>query len=329
MRPFRLPTTLLLLPLMLLGACAKKTVSFNSKPEAGAVALLAPDSLGGTRADTLAATRDTVKAPSLSTAKKLSKEEQRKAEEKQKEAQRKALAKRKKNVFLGEPIKKGFAKSGAKGRNQVIEIFYYLKVPKQPNAYAPSKWYFNVAKRRIEKTASAAEADPGKYKVLHGPYRKMQGGKVVETGFYYVGTRHLRWERYNKENILLSKVHYEQGFPRDAHISYYDGGQTMVKEVIPYIDGKLEGEYVSFKPNGQLDWAGEFENGRKVGTWTKYWGFRNRRHYEYQYGDSGFDPEQEPVLVKEYNRNGVLIYEKDKLDKRAEDSRNSLAPRRN
>ncbi|KUG06202.1 toxin-antitoxin system YwqK family antitoxin [Solirubrum puertoriconensis] len=329
MRLFRLPTTLLLLPLMLLGACAKKTVSFNSKPDAGAVALYVPDSLGGIRTDTLAATRDTVKAPSLSTAKKLSKEEQRKAEEKQKAAQRKASAKRKKNVFLGEPIKKGFTKSGPKGRNQVIEVFYYMKVPKQPNAYAPSKWYFNVAKRRLEKTASAAEADPAKYKVLHGPYKKMQGGKVVETGFYFVGTRHLRWERYNKDNVLLSKVHYEQGFPRDANISYYDGGNTMVKEVIPYVDGKLEGEYVSFKPNGQLDWSGEFENGRKVGIWTKYWGFRNRRHYEYQYGDSGYDPEQEPVLVKEYNRNGVLIYEKDKLDKRAEDSRNSLAPRRN
>jgi antitoxin component YwqK of YwqJK toxin-antitoxin module len=290
---------------------------------------LSADSLAARR-DTLATARDTVNAPTLATGKKLTKEEQRKAEEKLKEEQRKASAKRKKkSIFLGERIKKAYTKSGPKGRNQVIEIFYVMKTPKQPNAYAPTKWYFNPAKKRIEKTVSTAEADLTKYKVLHGPYKKLQGGKVVETGFFFMGTRHLRWERFNRENILLSKVHYEQGFPRDANISYYDGARTMVKEVIPYVDGKLEGDYISFKNDGQLDWAGQFENGRKVGTWTKYWGFRNRRHYEYEYGESGYEPEAEPVLVKEYNRNGVLIYEKDKLDKRAEDARNPMQPRRN
>ncbi|WP_460576522.1 toxin-antitoxin system YwqK family antitoxin [Hymenobacter coalescens] len=320
MRPFRLSPTLLLLPLMLLGACAKKTVSFNSKPE---VKLLAAGR------DTVGIARDTTNAPSLSTAKKLSKEEERKALEKEKAAQRKATTKKKKSIFMGERIKKGYTKSGAKSRNQIIEVFYYLKTPKQPNPYAPMKWLFNPAKKRLEKTATMAEIDLSKYKVLHGPYKKMQGGKVVETGFYYIGTKHLRWERFNKDNILLSKVHYEQGFPRDANISYYDGGHTMIKEVVPYMDGKLEGEYISFKNDGQPDWSGQFENGRKVGTWTKYWGFRNRRHYEYEYGESGYEPETEPVLVKEYNRNGVLIYEKDKLDKREADARSTAQPRRN
>ncbi|WP_400192517.1 toxin-antitoxin system YwqK family antitoxin [Hymenobacter sp. B81] len=318
MRLTRLWPTFLAL-LLLLGACAKKTVSFNSRPEAPATAVLA-------RADSLTATRDTVNAPSLSTAKKLSKEEERKLLDKQKDAQRKS-AKKKKNIFLGDRIKKGFVKSGRKGRNQVIEVFYYLKVPKQPNTYAPAKWYFNPAKKRLYKDAT--EQDLTKVKVLHGPYKKMQGGKVVETGFYNVGTRHLRWERFNRDNILLSKTHYEQGYPRDAHISYYDGAQTMIKEVLPYVNGKLEGDYVSFKPDGQLDWTGQFENGRKVGSWTKYWGFRNRRHYEYEYGESGYEPEAEPVLFKEYNRNGVLIYEKDKLDKREADARNPAQPRRN
>ncbi|GAA4378513.1 hypothetical protein [Hymenobacter koreensis] len=318
MRPIRLLPAFLGL-IFLLGACAKKTVSFNSRPDVPATSLLAST-------DSLASTRDTTNAPSLSTAKKLTKEEERKAAEKQKESQRKS-AKKKKNIFLGERIKKGYSKSGAKGRNQIIEVFYYLKVPKQPNTYAPTKWYFNPAKKRIYK--DGAEQDLTKVKVLHGPYKKMQGGKVVETGFYNVGTRHLRWERLTKENILVSKVHYEQGYPRDANISYYDGGRTMIKEVIPYIDGKLEGEYVSFKPNGQLDWTGQFENGRKVGNWTKYWGFRNRRHYEYEYGESGYEPETEPVLMKEYNRNGVLIYEKDKLDKREADAKNPSLPRRN
>ncbi|OON70697.1 toxin-antitoxin system YwqK family antitoxin [Hymenobacter sp. CRA2] len=323
MHLFRLSPTLLVLPFVLLSACAKKTVSFNSKPENTTTA-----SLTGVR-DTLATARDTTNAPSLVTGKKLTKEEQRKALEKEKAAQRKATTKKKKTIFLGERIKKGYTKSGPKGRNQVVEIFYYLRTPKQPNPYAPLKWYFNPAKRRLEKTAAIGEIDLNKYKVLHGPYKKMQGGKVVETGYYSVGTRHLRWERYGRDNTLVSKVHYEQGFPRDANISYYDGGRTMVKEVVPYIDGKLEGDYISFKNDGQPDWAGQFENGKKVGTWTKYWGFRSRRHYEYQYGDSGYEPEAEPVLIKEYNRNGVLIYEKGKLDKREADARNPALPRRN
>jgi antitoxin component YwqK of YwqJK toxin-antitoxin module len=320
MRLFRLSPTLLLLPFVLLSACAKKTVSFNSKPAPTALAL---------GRDTLASTRDTVNAPSLSTVKKLSKEEERKALEKEKAAQRKATTKKKKTLFMGERIKKGYTKSGPKGRNQVIEIFYFLKTPKQPNQYAPTKWLYNPTKKRLEKTATLAEIDLTKYKILHGPYKKMQGGKVIETGFYYIGTRHLRWERFNKDNILLTKVHYEQGFPRDANITYYDGGNTMVKEVVPYIDGKLEGEYMSFKNDGQPEWHGQFENGKKVGTWTKYWGFRSRRHYEYEYGESGYEPQTEPVLVKEYNRNGVLIYEKDKLDKREADAKNPSQPRRN
>jgi antitoxin component YwqK of YwqJK toxin-antitoxin module len=320
MRLFRLSPTLLLLPLALLGACAKKTVSFNSKPQPTALALAG---------DTLTTARDTTNAPSLSTAKKLSKEEERKALEKEKAAQRKATTKKKKTIFMGERIKKGYTKSGPKGRNQIIEIFYYLKTPKQPNLYSPTKWLYNPVKKRLEKTATLADIDLTKYKILHGPYKKMQGGKVVETGFYYIGTRHLRWERFNKENILLSKVHYEQGYPRDANITYYDGGNTMIKEVVPYVDGKLEGEYASFTIKGQRDWQGQFENGKKVGTWTKYWGFANRRHYEYQYGESGYEPETEPVLIKEYNRNGVLIYEKDKLDKRDIDAKNPSQPRRN
>lgn len=321
MRLLRLSPVLLVLPFVLLAACAKKTVSFNSKPESTATA-----SLVGT--DTLATARDTVNSPSLSTAKKLSKEEQRKALEKEKAAQRKAMAKKKKTIFLGEKIKKGYTKSGPKGRNQVIEVFYYLKVPKQPNPYAPTKWLYNPAKKRIEKTLSMADIDLTKYKILHGPYKKMQGGKVVETGYYAVGARHLRWERFNKDNVLISKVHYEQGFPRDANISYYDGGNTMVKEVVPYVNGKLEGEYASFTNDGQPIWHGQFENGKKVGVWTKYWGFRNRRHYEYAYGESGYEPETEPVLLKEYNRNGVLIYEKDKLDKREADAKNPTNPER-
>ncbi|RYU78924.1 toxin-antitoxin system YwqK family antitoxin [Hymenobacter persicinus] len=309
MRPFQLLLLLLTALLLATGACSKKTVSFNSKPDSGLA--------GGVVRDSLTTARDTTNAPSLETNRVvLTKEQERAAKEKQKAAQR--APKKKKNVFLGERIKKGFTKSGPKGRNQIIEVFYYLRTFQQPNDFAPARYYFDARKRKIFKTTD--ELDPATAKVLHGPYKKLQGGKVIETGYFALGTRHLRWEKFNKDNVLLSKNHYEMGFPRDAQVSYYANDKKRLKEVIPYTQGKIDGDYVSFTEHGKREWEGQFENGKKVGEWTKYWGFRNtkdRRHYVYQYGESGYEPEvQEPVLLKEYNRNGVLVYEKDKLDKR-------------
>ncbi len=306
MRPLRL--FLLLSGALLVGACSHKTVSFNSRPDAG---------VASASADTLATAADTAGTPSL-VAKRVSmtKEQERAAKEKEKAAQRKP--KKKKSIFMGERIKKGYVKSGPKGKNQRVEIFYYLRTFQQPNPYAPARYYFNPRKRKIFKANT--ELTPTTDKVLHGPYKMLQGGKVIETGYFALGTRHLRWEKFTRDNILVSKTHYEMGFPRDANITYYDGGQKQVKEVIPYLNGKLEGDYVRYNENGQLEWSGQFENGKRIGTWDQYWGFRNTRNrlrYEYEYGESGYEPEiTEPVLVKEYNRNGVLIYEKDKLDNR-------------
>jgi antitoxin component YwqK of YwqJK toxin-antitoxin module len=301
MRPFRL---YILLLLSCLGACAKKTVSFNSRNEPVAVAL----------ADTLTTTGDTTKTPSLVPKQvALTKEQEKAAKDKDKAEQRKV--KKKKNIFLGERIKKSYTKSGPKGKNQVVETFYYLKTFKEPNAYSTTVYYFNPRKRKIFRATT--ELNPATDKVLHGPYKKTQGGKVVETGFFALGTKHLRWEKLTKDNVLVGKTHYEMGFPRDANVTYYDADHQLVKEVVPYVNGKLEGDYARYQENGQRDWQGSFENGKKVGEWTKYWGFRNRRHYVYEYGESGYEAEvKEPVLLREYNRNCVLVYEKDKLDKR-------------
>ncbi|WP_133274296.1 toxin-antitoxin system YwqK family antitoxin [Hymenobacter radiodurans] len=303
MRFFRFSLVLLVLLGLAAAACSRKTVSFNSKADDPALTTLS---------DSLVQTSDTT-GGKIAKKVTLSKEEARAARAKEKAAERKP--KKKKNIFLGEPIKKAYVKSGAKGRNQITEQFYYMRTPKPTDPYVPTRYYFDARKGRI--VQDRAGVDPGDNKVLHGPYKKMQGGKIVETGYFAIGAKHLRWERFNREGILLTKIHYEKGFPRDAEITYYDAERTKIKEIIPYYNGKLEGEYARFLENGQKDWDGQFENGKKVGEWAKYWGFRNRRHYEYLYGENGYDPEvKEPVLFKEYNRNGVLVYEKDKLDKR-------------
>ncbi|MFD1467430.1 toxin-antitoxin system YwqK family antitoxin [Hymenobacter caeli] len=320
MPTFRWGAQLLVL-LALAGACTRKTVSFNSRPDqAQAIAA----------ADTLTHTADSLRGrPSLSTARRVAmgKAEVRAAKEKEKEAQRKP-SKRKK-IFLGERIKRGFAKSGGKGRNQAIEVFYYLKYFQQPNLQAPARYYYDPKKHKIFK-AAAGELDPSA-KILHGPYKKLQNNKVLETGFYALGVKHLRWERYDRNGTLLSKTHYEMGFPRDANITYFDAGRTQLKEVVPYVNGKLEGDYASYTATGQREWTGQFENGRRVGVWTNFWAVKkNFRHYEYQYPESGYDPEVEvPELLKEFTRNGVEVYDKEKnIDKRGEPEPSPTAPGR-
>lgn len=324
LRPLRFLGLALVLFTLLPWACTRKAVSFNSNPEEPVVAVVV--------ADTLTHTNDSLKGkPSLSTARKvvLTKEQEKAAKDAEKATQRKTK-KKKKNVFLGEKMKRAFAKSGPKGRNQIIEIFYYLKYPKTLTDFAPAHYYYDTKKHKILKLA-AVEEDVPTLKIMHGPYKKMQNNKVLETGYYALGTRHLRWERFDKNGVLLSKIHYELGFPRDANVSYYGEDRGKINEVVPYVNGKLEGDYAKFLVNGQPDWRGQFENNKRVGTWTKFWGFRGRRRYEYQYGASGYDPEvTEPELIREYNRDAKLIYDKEKnLDVRGQaDAQGQPAQRR-
>ena len=313
LRPLRLLLVVLGLFTLLPWACTRKTVSFNSSPEQPVLAALG--------ADTLTRTADTLGGkPSLSTARKagLTKEQEKAAKDTDKDAQRKSK-KKKKNVFLGEKVKKAFTKTGPKGRNQKIAVFYFLKYPKPLSDYAPAHYYYDTKKHKILKPAEIQE-DMSTLKIMHGPYKVMQNNKVLETGYYALGTKHLRWEIFDRNGVLLSKIHYEMGFPRDANVSYYGEDRSLINEVVPYVNGKLEGDYAKFLVNGQPDWRGQFDNGRRIGVWTKFWGFRGRRRYEYQYAESGYDPEvAEPELIREYSRNATLIYDKEKnLDKRGQ-----------
>lgn len=234
------------------------------------------------------------------------------------EKERKRKKKRNKKYFLGYKVKRAFVKSG-RGSRETVETFSYLDEYEEPNPYAPLKYYYDTKKRALHRSGSE-EKEPGRYKVLHGPYEKKIDGQVIEEGYYYVGTKHLRWERYRRgeEGILLDKTHFEKGFPRDAKVTYYDGEGKKLKEVLPYEYGEVQGTYYRFYENGQVEWIGQYEKGRKVGVWVKHYDFRGRRHFEYQYPETAYDKDFEPYLIKEYDRHGTLIFEKDKFDKRSQ-----------
>src|SRR5688572_396246 len=64
--------------------------------------------------------------------------------------EKKPKKKKTKNVFLGYKTRKGVARSG-RGKGTVTEVFNYLRVYKEPSAYAPAKYYYNVRRRKIFK----------------------------------------------------------------------------------------------------------------------------------------------------------------------------------
>ncbi|WP_205503573.1 toxin-antitoxin system YwqK family antitoxin [Rufibacter psychrotolerans] len=245
---------------------------------------------------------DSLSAPSLATAATDS------VQAAKKEKKDKKKEPKKKKTYFGYRVKKGFARQG-KGKNQIVETFYYLREYKDPNPYVRDKHFFDVKKRRIFRSPTL---DPSKTQmlILHGPYTKKRGDVVIEQGYFYVGAKHLRWETFRPDSTLTQKVHYEKGFLRDAVITYYDAAKTKIKEVIPYQYGQVQGEYYKFYENGQLEWQGMYDKGRKVGTWINFYDFRGRRQFEFQYPESAFDPKMEPVLVKQYDRHGSLVFEK-------------------
>ncbi|MBC3540582.1 toxin-antitoxin system YwqK family antitoxin [Rufibacter sediminis] len=244
---------------------------------------------------------DSLARPSLATAQADSIADPKSKKDKKKES-------KKKKTYFGYRVKRGFARQG-KGKNEIVETFYYLPEFKEPNPYVRDKHYFDVKKRKIFR---APTLDPSKTQmlVLHGPYTKKRGDVLIEQGYFFVGAKHLRWETFKTDSTLTQRQHYEKGFLRDAVITYYDAAKTKIKEVVPYQYGQVQGEYYKFYENGQLEWQGTYDKGRKVGTWINFYDFRGRRQFEFQYAESAFDKPVEPVLVKQYDRHGSLVFEK-------------------
>jgi antitoxin component YwqK of YwqJK toxin-antitoxin module len=229
-----------------------------------------------------------------------------------KEEKKAPQAKKKKNIFLGTKIKKQFTKAGS-GQRQIIELFYYARVYVEPNPYAQDVFWYDMKKKKI---TNAKTIDKATMRLLHGPYKKMVGGKMIEEGYYYFGTKHGRWEQYNANYILLTKTKYHRGWPAEAKITYYDAARTKIKEVIPAEFGVKKGKYYSFYEQGQLAMEGQYENDIKVGKWTEYYQFRRRKKKEIQHTTDPFDKNTEPFVNKEWDEKGNVLFDKEVEEKK-------------
>ena len=212
--------------------------------------------------------------------------------------------KRKKNVFYGRKTKKGFTRTGY-GDNLVIELFHYLKHPVELDPYAREIYWYDFRRKSIRKSRKVDE-DYGV--ILHGPYSKIKGDKIIEKGIYYEGLKHGRWTKSTENDVLMDKKRYFKGWPKESLVRYYDKDRTKMKEIIPVQFGVTEGDYFYFHPNGNVAVSGEFSNGKRVGQWIEYYPLRGRRKKIVQYPKDPYSGER-PYILKEWNNRGKLVYD--------------------
>ncbi len=234
---------------------------------------------------------------------------------KEEEVYEKKEKKPKKNVYYGIKTKKGFSRKGV-GTRATLELFNTLKTPQQPDPYVRDIYYYDFERKQIRKTRKYS---PKKGVLLHGPYTKKIGDIIIEQGIFYIGTKHGRWIRKDKNDILIDKEKYYKGWPKESRVSFYDPERTQIKEIIPVEYGKREGYYFYFFSNGTIAVQGEFKYDQKVGKWSSFYtNRRGRKIREIQHRKDPFNDNFKPYILREWNTKGKQIYDFVKDKKRTQ-----------
>ncbi len=225
---------------------------------------------------------------------------------KEEEVYEKKKKKKKKNVYYGIKTRKSFARKGV-GSKTTLELFNTLKNPLTPDPYVRDIYYYDNERKQIRKTR---KYDARKGPLLHGPYSKKIGDITLEEGIFYKGTKHGRWIRKDKKDILIDKEKYYKGWPKESRVRYYDQERTKIKEIIPIEYGKKEGNYFYFSSTGVIAITGEFKYGYKVGKWSSFYtNRRGRKIREIQYRKDPFNDKFKPYILREWNSKGKQIYD--------------------
>ena len=216
----------------------------------------------------------------------------------------------KKKVFFGIKTKKRFTKT-RRGKDVLVEIFYVLKKYEGPPEYAQDFYWYDSKKKKIFNSLTLSE---DKAQVLHGPYKKtlIGSGQVVEEGWYYKGMKHRRWVRFNRNDILQEKKYWWKGWPQESRLAYYDFDKVKLKEVIPVHYKERNGAYWAFHEDGAIAAHGEYKFDQRVGLWREYYGKRRLKR-EVVYSKDPFDFDFKPYISKEWDNEGTLIYDRQKL----------------
>ena len=207
-----------------------------------------------------------------------------------------------KGFFMGLPVKKFFVKSQDR-RSTTVTTFHYLKEYREPNKWVDAKYYYDTEKKKI---IAHFRVNKEHALILHGLYERKVNGQIVEKGYYHIGTKHGRWEKYHKTGMLTYKEKFHKGFPKESIYNYHDDSRKKLKEIIPMKDGYKHGYYISFSPKGIPLFKGYYQDGEKIGRWTEYYLNGNRKE-EIQYPKVSFTAEQSYVRRKWDERKKMII----------------------
>jgi len=235
-------------------------------------------------------------------------EEEKEGEENGIEPVKQKKKKKKKNVFFGLKTRKGYTRD-QRGNDILWEQFHVLKEYVAPPEYARDFYWYDYKKKIITNSLRVDKKNAG---VMHGPYKKLLGDQVIEEGWFYKGLKHRRWVRFNRHDILQDKTYWWKGWPQQSRLAYYDFKKTKLKEVIPVHYGEKNGEYWAFHEDGSLAVRGEYKFDNKVGLWREYYDSRRVKR-EVVYPEDPFNFKFNPHISREWDRNGTLIYDRQKF----------------
>lgn len=225
-----------------------------------------------------------------------------------KEKKKKEKKKRKKNIYYGQKTKRVRTKTTFRSQTQ-FQNFFITQEKKIIDPYIRDIFWFD----KKDKVIRNKDFDPSRGYLLHGPYVKSIDETVVEEGNFYFGTRHGTWLSFDNKNVLLDKLHFYEGWPKDSRVSYYNKASNQIETLTPVEYDLKEGNFFHFYENGQIAVSGEYHFGEKVGLWTEYWNDNNKviRKREIQYQEQPFSKEFRPFIRAEWDKEGNLVYRKD------------------
>lgn len=228
---------------------------------------------------------------------------------KEKEEKKEKKKKARKNIWFGLKTRKGYTKREIRDQ-QIFEYFNYTEESRRPSPYIRDIYWYDTQERSI-KTSGYEE---GKGYLLHGPYERTVNETVVESGMFYFGKKHKTWMLFDSKNVLQDKNHFNEGWPSESRVKYYDASTNTVEEITPIQYGLEEGNYFYFYDDKQVAVTGEYQYGEKVGLWTEYWDTGNTkaiRKREIQYQEEAYSKNFRPYIRAEWDKDGNLVYKKD------------------
>jgi antitoxin component YwqK of YwqJK toxin-antitoxin module len=227
--------------------------------------------------------------------------------DKKKEQKKKA----KKNIYFGVKTKKGYTKQNIRESVQ-YEVFNYTTETRSVDPYIRDIYWID----NRDKVIRSQNFDPARGFLLHGPYQREVGEVVVEKGYYFFGTKHGTWLKFDNKSVLLDKLHYSEGWPKDSKVTYYNREKRQIEKLIPVEYELMEGNFFHFHEDGQVAVTGEYHFGEKVGLWTEYWNVKNSavRKREIQYQSEPFTKNFRPYIRAEWDKDGNLIYRRENVN---------------